>query len=377
MRVLFWGTPEFAAPPLRALLGEGFDVVGVVTQPDSPQGRSRSTLVASPVKQIALEEALPVLQPEKPRGAEFLDAAARARARHLGRRRVRPHPPARSDRPAAARHAQHPRVAAARSGAARRRFRRRSAPGTAETGVTIMRMVPALDAGPILLQVPTPIVHDETYGELQLRLSELGALALIEALALLDIGADRRAAAGRRARDVRAQDRARRCAHRLDAIGRDYRRRDSRVRSEAGRVHDARRGGGEAVRRARGVAGHCRQELAFPLSGTVLAIDDAGAVIACGDGVVRITDAQPAGKRRLTHRRARTRPFGFESVTGSEAERHVADAHTTSDRVPLLHAVTNDEIVLRADFVDRAGRVMHAGGARVAVHLRAPRLGGR
>ncbi len=50
MKVLFWGTPEFAAAPLRALLGEGFDVVGVVTQPDKPVGRSRSTLVPPPVK---------------------------------------------------------------------------------------------------------------------------------------------------------------------------------------------------------------------------------------------------------------------------------------------------------------------------------------
>src|SRR5678815_4016838 len=74
MKVLFWGTPESAAPPLRALLGEGFDVVAIVTQPDRPQGRSRSELVPSPIKQIALEESLPVLQPEKPRAAEFLDA---------------------------------------------------------------------------------------------------------------------------------------------------------------------------------------------------------------------------------------------------------------------------------------------------------------
>src|SRR5690348_10574192 len=74
MRVLFWGTPEFAAPPLRALLGEGFEVVGVVTQPDRPRGRSRSALVPSPVKRIAIEESIPVLQPEKPRGAEFTDA---------------------------------------------------------------------------------------------------------------------------------------------------------------------------------------------------------------------------------------------------------------------------------------------------------------
>ena len=73
MRILFWGTPEFAAPPLRALLGEGFEVAGVVTQPDRPQGRSRSMLVPSPIKQIALEESLPVLQPERPRGDDFLE----------------------------------------------------------------------------------------------------------------------------------------------------------------------------------------------------------------------------------------------------------------------------------------------------------------
>ena len=59
MRVLFWGTPEFATAPLRALIGEGFDVVGVVTQPDKPVGRSRSTLQASPVKKVALAEGIP------------------------------------------------------------------------------------------------------------------------------------------------------------------------------------------------------------------------------------------------------------------------------------------------------------------------------
>ncbi|MGH7618774.1 MAG: methionyl-tRNA formyltransferase, partial [Gemmatimonadaceae bacterium] len=72
MRVLFWGTPEFAAPPLRALIGEGFDVAGVVTQPDRPVGRSRSTLEPPPVKRIALEESIPVLQPERPRGEDFI-----------------------------------------------------------------------------------------------------------------------------------------------------------------------------------------------------------------------------------------------------------------------------------------------------------------
>src|ERR1700687_2575051 len=72
MRIVFWGTPEFAEPPLRALIGEGHDVVGVVTQPDKPRTRSRSQLDPSPVKLVALEEGVPVLQPERPRGADFL-----------------------------------------------------------------------------------------------------------------------------------------------------------------------------------------------------------------------------------------------------------------------------------------------------------------
>jgi hypothetical protein len=72
VRVLFWGTPEFATAPLRALLGEGFEVVAVVTQPDKPVGRSRSTLRASAVKQVSVAEGIPVLQPEKPKGEEFL-----------------------------------------------------------------------------------------------------------------------------------------------------------------------------------------------------------------------------------------------------------------------------------------------------------------
>ena len=73
MRVLFWGTPEFAAAPLRALIGEGFDVVGVVTQPDKPQGRSRE-IIPSAVKKIAAEEEIPLFQPKNARDPELLEA---------------------------------------------------------------------------------------------------------------------------------------------------------------------------------------------------------------------------------------------------------------------------------------------------------------
>ena len=77
MRVLFWGTPQFAAPALRALLEEGHDVVGVVTQPDRPQGRSRSRLVPSAVKAVAEEEGLAALQPDRPRGEAFMESVRR------------------------------------------------------------------------------------------------------------------------------------------------------------------------------------------------------------------------------------------------------------------------------------------------------------
>ena len=67
MKVLFWGTPAFALPALRSLSEEGHVVVGVVTQPDRPAGRGREVAM-SPIKREALEEGIPVLQPEKARG---------------------------------------------------------------------------------------------------------------------------------------------------------------------------------------------------------------------------------------------------------------------------------------------------------------------
>src|SRR5690606_28109061 len=76
VRVLFWGTPDFAVPSLRALAEEGHDVVGVVTRPDRPAGRGRQ-LRSSPVKRAALEEGYPVLEPERPVGDDFL-ASVRA-----------------------------------------------------------------------------------------------------------------------------------------------------------------------------------------------------------------------------------------------------------------------------------------------------------
>lgn len=73
MNVLFMGTPDFACPSLRALAESGHRVVGVVTRPDKPTGRGRK-IVPSPVKQLALELGLPVLQPERVNRSESLDS---------------------------------------------------------------------------------------------------------------------------------------------------------------------------------------------------------------------------------------------------------------------------------------------------------------
>ena len=186
MRVVFWGTPEFAEPSLRALIGEGFDVVGVVTQPDKPQGRSRE-IIPSPIKRIALEEELPILQPKNARDIELYKALEKLEPDvsvvvaygHILPQKI----------------IDVPKLGTLNIHASLLPLLRGAAPiqaaileGFTETGVTVMRVVQQLDAGPMILQAEAPIVDDETYGELQERLSELGALTLVEALTLLTLG---------------------------------------------------------------------------------------------------------------------------------------------------------------------------------------------
>lgn len=186
-RIAFFGTPDFAVPSLRALLGEGFDVAVVVTQPDRPRGRSRSTLVPPPVKTVAIEHGLPVLQPEKPGTPDAMDAL-RAHAPDLGvvvayGHILKPDLLALPPRGMVNVHAS---LLPALRGAAP--IQHAILQGLDTTGVSIMQMDAGMDTGPVLLSVPTPIAADETGGELTERLAELGAMALIEALAMLAVG---------------------------------------------------------------------------------------------------------------------------------------------------------------------------------------------
>lgn len=293
MRVLFWGTPEFATAPLRALIGEGFDVVGVVTQPDKPVGRSRSTSHASPVKQVALAEGIPVLQPDKPRGDEFLAAVA-ALTPDVSVVVAYGHilPKAAIDLPRLGTLNIHASLLPALRGAAPIQAAIRD--GLAETGVTIMHMVPALDAGPILHTARTRILEDETSLELSLRLSELGAGALIEALALIELGAatpepqdeSRATYAGKLTRESAQVD----WTGTAHDVSRHIRAYDPKPGAWSS-VNDAEVKLFGARVAPRGIS---------PAAGAVLAVDSAGLLVACGSGAVRILAVQPSGKRRLT-----------------------------------------------------------------------------
>lgn len=291
MRVLFWGTPDFATPALRALLGEGFEVCGVVTQPDKPQGRHRE-IVAPPVKTVALAEQLPVFQPPTPKHQEFQqmlelmrpDLSVVVAYGHIL-------PKAVIDFPKLGTLNIHASLLPALRGAAPIQAAIRD--GMRETGISIMRMVPALDAGPVLHTVRTPILGDETYGELRERLSELGALALIEALALLQIGETRET----------PQDESR--VTYAPKITRDT------VRIEwtgsahevacAVRAYDPHPGALTTLRGAEvKLFGATLAPMGFGAAGEVLGADNDTLVIACGTGAVAIQEVQPAGKRRMS-----------------------------------------------------------------------------
>jgi len=186
VRVVFFGTPEFAVPSLRALVGEGFDVVAVVTQPDAPQGRSRSRLVPPPVKVVAEAEELPVLQPEKPAGA-FLDEL-RALQPDIGVVVAYGHilKPELLALPRLGMVNVHPSLLPELRGAAPVEWAIIN--GLERTGVTIMQLDAGMDSGPILHQIPHAIDSEVSAGELSEHLAEMGTLALVETLALLEQG---------------------------------------------------------------------------------------------------------------------------------------------------------------------------------------------
>lgn len=184
MKLIFAGTPEFAASALQALIDAGHQIALVLTQPDRPAGRGMK-LKASPVKTLALAHGLPVSQPLTLKtteaqaeiaavGAELMVVAAYGLIL----------PKAVLEMPARGCLNIHASLLPRWRGAAP--IHRAIEAGDAETGVTIMQMDVGLDTGDMLLTVREPIHADDTTASLHDRLAALGAQAMVDALAQLD-----------------------------------------------------------------------------------------------------------------------------------------------------------------------------------------------
>lgn len=303
MRIVFFGTPEFAAVSLRALLRERFDVAGVVTQPDRAQGRSRSTLLPPPVKVTAEQAGLTVLQPDRPIG-DIFEAGLRRLEPELGVVVAYGHilRPQVLGIPRRGMINVHASLLPSLRGAAPIQWAILN--GDARTGISIMQMEAGLDSGPVLHTAETPIGPDETAGALSGRLAELGAQALVDSLHALANGRARPEPQDHAAATFAPKIDRDTARVRWDESAEDVARRIRAMDPAPGAwtVLDgvevklfgaaARRAGGPAA----GVA--TTSERAGGPPGTVLDAADR-LVVATGGGAVEIAEAQPSGKRRL------------------------------------------------------------------------------
>lgn len=186
MKIIFMGTPEFSVPVLEALVREGHEIIGVVTQPDKPKGRGKAVLM-TPVKEKALEYGLPVYQPVKVREPEFIEVL----------KGLKPDimvvvafgqilPGAVLDIPPLGCVNIHASLLPKYRGAAPIQWV--IIDGEKETGITTMMMDTGLDTGDMLEKTVVPIAEDETGDSLHDKLSTAGASLIISTLKKIEDG---------------------------------------------------------------------------------------------------------------------------------------------------------------------------------------------
>lgn len=292
MRILFMGTPDFAVPSLEALLAAGHTVVGAFTQPDKPKNRGMK-LQAPPVKVCALAHDVPVFQPTKLR-----DGTALAQIQALAPDLIvvaaygRILPQEILDWPKYGCINVHSSLLPRYRGAAPIHWAILN--GDRTTGVTIMHMALALDAGDIISQAETPIDPDETVEQLHDRLAQLGADLLVRTVAAIADGTAARTP--QREEDVTLAPMLSRALSPMDFA------RPARA------LHDQVRGlipWPAAVTELGGVRCKILRTAVCPETtgkapGTVLQADKHGLKLACGEGtVLEIVELQADGGKRL------------------------------------------------------------------------------
>ena len=302
LRVAFFGTPAFAVPTLERLVHSHHEVVGVISQPDRPRGRGQQ-ISEAPVKALAVSLGLPVLQPER-LARDLFESAFTALRADIGV--VAAYGKILPDWLLA-----NPRLGLINVHASLLPRYRGASPvhravigGDAETGVTIMRVVKALDAGPMLSRVGIPIGADDTTTTVETELARCGAELLLATLADIEHG---------RATETPQDETLVTYAPKLTKLeGQvDWRR-------PAHEVHNLVRGlwpwphAYGFLGDTRFILHHSRlsPRVADAAAGTILAASTTdGLHVACGDGAIEILDLQLEGKRVMSARDAMSSPL--------------------------------------------------------------------
>ncbi|GMB08510.1 methionyl-tRNA formyltransferase [Thermolongibacillus altinsuensis] len=292
-RIVFMGTPDFAVPILEQLVKDGYNVVGVVTQPDKPKGRKQQ-LTPPPVKVKAEQYGIPVLQPTKIREKEQYEQVIALQPDLIVTAAFgQILPKALLDAPKYGCINVHASLLPELRGGAPIHYA--ILQGKEKTGITIMYMVEQLDAGDILTQVEVPIDERDTVGTLHDKLSEAGAKLLSETIPLLLSG---------NITPVKQDETKATFAY--------------NIKREQEKI-DWSKSGEEIYNHIRGMnpwpvayttlQGHVwkiwwGEKVAMPHSarpGTIIAVEEDGIIVATGnETAIKITELQPAGKRKMT-----------------------------------------------------------------------------
>ena len=291
LKIIFAGTPDFAACALSALISSEHEIVAVYTQPDRPAGRGRK-LRASPVKEVALKNDIPVLQPEHFKETSTQNELQAFKADVMV---VAAYglilPQVILDAPRLGCLNIHASLLPRWRGAAP--IQRAIAAGDKESGITIMQMNAGLDTGDILMLTTTPIIENDSGGDLHDRLAEMGAVAILETLNKLE---------DPQLNPV-AQDDSLACyAHKLDKKEAVINWQHSAIEIE--RLIRAFNPWPVAFtylneKPLRIWQAQVLTEKSELEAGTVIACDKEGIDISCGEGSLRILKLQPSGSKAM------------------------------------------------------------------------------